>query len=311
MDLGACADAVRAALASFPALQRRTAQLDVRFEAPLHPDSAAAATGISATAANCNNTVSATAGSQAMTDVAANPTAVVASAAPAPARPVVYVRCVLAAQVEAAAPAHAASAAAAGIAASTMDDSGGRVRSTARDAADAASSTNDLPAGGRGCFTHPPSLVRIFADRVATAADVAQLLTHELTHATDQLVHGMDLATCGQLACSELRAAAFAECADRWPAAVRRRCIRDTAWVSTDMVFKGVGGRCVDAVLAWCVDSDPATNPAAVGTPLHAAIEAERQQLRTVEAGSAAAAAAQAPAAAAPRAPPSAAAALR
>ena len=62
-----------------------------------------------------------------------------------------------------------------------------------------------------------------------------------LTTRSQLLVHGMDLASCGGLACSEIRAASEAECRDVRPAR-RRACVRAKARTSAGMVFSGIGG---------------------------------------------------------------------
>jgi hypothetical protein len=248
MDVSACTAFAAAALSATGPLHRHRRWLDIRIGAP----SSQCATIIGA--GQDNDQVHLRGAAPVVED---HTTAAAAPACARPALPTVYVQCVPAAG-----------------ATSDLDGAVAAAPETATAGPGAAPH-----GGGRGCFTHPPSAVTIFANRVATGSDVAQLLAHELTHAADYLVHRMDLATCGELACSELRAASAAECADVRPAGARRRCVRDTAWISTDMVFRGVGGQCVDAVMPWCADSDPGANPAAPGMPLHAALGAERQHL--------------------------------
>jgi hypothetical protein len=108
----------------------------------------------------------------------------------------------------------------------------------------------------RGFFSFPPASLTLLHDRVAGARALEELLVHELSHARDLLVHGLDLATCGGLACSEVRAAKRAECADRWEAlGARRRCARGLAETSTRMVFGAAdGAACVSAVLDACYE---------------------------------------------------------
>jgi hypothetical protein len=123
-----------------------------------------------------------------------------------------------------------------------------------------------------------PSLTLV-ADRVHNRSELEELLAHELQHALDHSVHRMDLASCGGLACSEIRAASIAECYGVVPSFLRRRCMRDKAWVSTEMVFPGVGGRCVDGVFEACRDSKPDEDPAAPGSKFHVLLEEERRQI--------------------------------
>lgn len=119
---------------------------------------------------------------------------------------------------------------------------------------------------GRGYYLGAPSpgepaAVHVLLDRVHGARDVAELLRHELVHAADAGVHGLDLGSCGALACSELRAAAAAECAHVWPAWARRGCVRATAAASTRMVFPAHGAACVDALFEQCTALQPAASP--------------------------------------------------
>lgn len=74
----------------------------------------------------------------------------------------------------------------------------------------------------------------------------------------------MDLASCGGLACSEVRAASIAECAQLHARARRRACVAETATKATLMVFPeagGVGASCVRAVLPLCFESHPQEDP--------------------------------------------------
>jgi len=112
------------------------------------------------------------------------------------------------------------------------------------------------PASAGAFFTGDS--VTILHDRVRSRADVETLLAHELTHARDFLVVGLDLGACGGLACSEVRAARAAECVDRWDfLGARRRCTREVASTSTRMAFGATDGpRCVAAVFDACYDGD-------------------------------------------------------
>ena len=145
-----------------------------------------------------------------------------------------------------------------------------------------------LAAGGRAFFLQPSpreGAVHFIEDRLASCgggggggggggaaasaaaaeAEVSSLLAHEGVHAVDALLHGLDLALAGPLACSEVRAAGAGECARAGPAGVdwlgsRRRCVRRTAERSAEMAFPGgAGAAAVDAVFSACYD-----------TPLHA-----------------------------------------
>ena len=172
---------------------------------------------------------------------------------------------------------------------------------------------------GRGFFRAPPPRISIVADHVRGASDVEELLRHELTHAVDVrtwgrvgalshtrrcepadpaprasraprhrrraqlLIHSMDLASCGGLACSEVRAASAAECAsssDAAPLWRKWRCVRAKARVSTAMVFSDVGHRCVDRVFDSCFGSALGSNPTAAGTPYAALLAEEARRLR-------------------------------
>lgn len=117
--------------------------------------------------------------------------------------------------------------------------------------------------------------LHVIADRVRARGALRTLLAHELVHALDAAVHGLDLTTCGALACSELRAAASADCAAA-PAWWRRRCARNTAAASAAMVFPSTGAACVDALFDACVDLVPSESPLPV---VAHALAAERAAL--------------------------------
>jgi len=98
---------------------------------------------------------------------------------------------------------------------------------------------------GGGVSTLPPpapryGIVHVLASNVHNPRDIASLLRHELTHAVDQLVHGVDLRLSGMLACSELRASMLGECADGWGLPLsrhscgRRHAIRSMALLYGD-----------------------------------------------------------------------------
>jgi len=98
--------------------------------------------------------------------------------------------------------------------------------------------------------------ITILHDRVSSRADIEQLLVHELVHAVDYHVSKLDLSSCGGLACSEVRAAKFAECHASWElGGVKKRCASNFAKISTRMVFGPTDGpHCVDYVLNECYD---------------------------------------------------------
>lgn len=139
--------------------------------------------------------------------------------------------------------------------------------------------TTTSPHNGRAFFQDPPPSVTLVADRLTGSEDVVQALRHELQHATDLLVHGMDMGSCGGLACSEVRAAGMAECHGLGSVRRRRACVLDKARMSTGMVFPGVGAACVEAVFPLCFDTpssvDPTRSPA-----YRALIDAEVRSLQ-------------------------------
>lgn len=118
-----------------------------------------------------------------------------------------------------------------------------------------------LAAGGRGFFLQPAAnvgVIHLVEDRLSLPSTAAaqsvleELLAHEGTHAADAMVHGADLSMCGALACSEVRAASFGECAESAFAWTRQRCVRNVARKSVDMAFPGAGHAAVDTVFDWC-----------------------------------------------------------
>lgn len=129
----------------------------------------------------------------------------------------------------------------------------------------------------RAFFFQPPAdspQIHILHPNIPDAAALQRVLTHEATHAHDALVHGWDLRMLGALACSEIRAAAAAECADMWPDWRRRGCTRDAASSSTAMVFPVEGRSAVTTVFSWCYDSTLADDPVRHG-PLADVLTAE------------------------------------
>ena len=138
--------------------------------------------------------------------------------------------------------------------------------------------------GGRGYYTAPPSVIHINVKGVSTPTDVSDVLRHELLHASDHLFHKLDLTSCGGLACSEVRAAAAVECAGLTVASQRRACIRDKAATSAELVFRGLGRACVNAVFDACVATTPEENPAVEGSPFSTLINAEIAALASADA---------------------------
>ena len=105
--------------------------------------------------------------------------------------------------------------------------------------------------------------LHVIADRVRSRGALQTLLAHELVHALDASVFGLDLRVCGALACSEVRAAAAADCAAEsgTPSWWRRRCARNTATASASMVFPEQGAECVRLVFDSCQPLTPFDNP--------------------------------------------------
>lgn len=100
----------------------------------------------------------------------------------------------------------------------------------------------------------PPAFagnVHLLADTVADAAQLGHVLRHELVHALDHAVHGLDLATCAGVACSEVRAAAAGHCSDFAPGN-RDACVLKSANDSTRRVFPHFGTNCVRLVYKPC-----------------------------------------------------------
>lgn len=57
----------------------------------------------------------------------------------------------------------------------------------------------------------PPKIV-VCADKMSSALEIREVLTHEMIHAFDHCVRRRDLTAVSELACSEIRAAREAEC---------------------------------------------------------------------------------------------------
>lgn len=110
--------------------------------------------------------------------------------------------------------------------------------------------------GGLGFCVQLPAnapTIYVLSEQATSTASVDSLLAHEMTHAADMALNGMDLTVLGHLACSEVRAAGFAECESTYGGYFRRRCVRNNATISTDLVFPGLGRRAVDLVIDSCM----------------------------------------------------------
>ncbi len=106
----------------------------------------------------------------------------------------------------------------------------------------------------------PCGTITLLYDRL-TATDMAPLLRHELVHAMDHAVHGLDMTTCAGLACSEVRASAAGECAPSQGHWFPGRCISATSSTSTAMVFPNEGAYCARAVFSKCSSLPPEVSP--------------------------------------------------
>ena len=135
----------------------------------------------------------------------------------------------------------------------------------------------------------PPEVV-IVASHVERREDVREVLRHELVHAEDHIVRRRDLRVCEELACSEVKAHASAECAsdggsemagsvacrvppgwwgrDRWCRAAPSRCVSSLAVRATSNVFDRADAEvCVRNVLERCLGEAHATVPVGGGGP--------------------------------------------
>ncbi|CAM9218564.1 unnamed protein product [Pylaiella littoralis] len=113
-------------------------------------------------------------------------------------------------------------------------------------------STTGPAAGARAYLEAPPPGIVLCANRLGSRAEVESAVTHELVHAYDYLVTGMQLLDCRSLAYSEVRAARAAECSETDRSFLcsyfRKGCVRSTAARSTEGLFPGQGAHCVDAI---------------------------------------------------------------
>jgi hypothetical protein len=127
-----------------------------------------------------------------------------------------------------------------------------------------------------------PQIV-IVAEHLEGPSDLEKLLRHELVHAVDAGIHQLDLAVSGPLACSEVRAAAAAECASYrvdplvwWhPLSdfLKQRCVKNHAVSSLQAVFPDIATQAVDAAFAPCYSTPPHRNPLAEHPSFAAAIK--------------------------------------
>ncbi|CAM9590821.1 unnamed protein product [Hapterophycus canaliculatus] len=107
-------------------------------------------------------------------------------------------------------------------------------------------------AGARAYLEAPPPGIVLCANRLGSRHEVEEAVVHELVHAYDYLVAGLELLDCRSLAYSEVRAARAAECSKASRSFVcsyfKKSCVRSTAARSTEGLFPGQGQGCVDAV---------------------------------------------------------------
>jgi hypothetical protein len=96
----------------------------------------------------------------------------------------------------------------------------------------------------------------LFADlRDESLGDLRNTIKHELVHAVDHRILGIDMQSCGGLACSEVRASSVAECAkypiNSWR---RRECTKYYSKLSSEMSFPIHGRKCVMKIFSACYD---------------------------------------------------------
>ncbi|EQC27192.1 hypothetical protein SDRG_14994 [Saprolegnia diclina VS20] len=128
----------------------------------------------------------------------------------------------------------------------------------------------------RAFFAAPPAIV-LCANRLRTQNDVSEVIVHELIHAYDYTVRGMDLTKPDVLACSEVRSARESECyqkADHFcktsSAALGARacewwthkCVKDNATQATSSMLPPTEAKArVQAVFPTCfADHAPFTS---------------------------------------------------
>eukprot|EP01138_Halocafeteria_seosinensis_P001130 gb/GECG01001156.1/.p1 GENE.gb/GECG01001156.1/~~gb/GECG01001156.1/.p1 ORF type:complete len:237 (+),score=28.39 gb/GECG01001156.1/:1-711(+) len=116
---------------------------------------------------------------------------------------------------------------------------------------------------GRAFYSFPPASVTLCTNGMRSSNDIEDALLHEMSHASDHSILGMDLRICGVLACSEIRASTFAECRKKAIKPMKRSCVSSRAHDSTQMVFPETGAECVRAVWSSCFESSRGVNPTA------------------------------------------------
>lgn len=125
---------------------------------------------------------------------------------------------------------------------------------------------------GRAYFLSPPSRIVVCSDRLQHPGELETVLIHELQHAIDNDRLGLDLSDAQHLACSEVRAAKFAECRFMedtvffLPIGSRRRSSRAQAVKATRTAVGDRAAPAVDAVFDRCYASEFHANPL-VGGP--------------------------------------------
>eukprot|EP00553_Chaetoceros_curvisetus_P010284 CAMPEP_0204634980 /NCGR_PEP_ID=MMETSP0717-20131115/30536_1 /ASSEMBLY_ACC=CAM_ASM_000666 /TAXON_ID=230516 /ORGANISM="Chaetoceros curvisetus" /LENGTH=195 /DNA_ID=CAMNT_0051653579 /DNA_START=49 /DNA_END=636 /DNA_ORIENTATION=+ len=106
------------------------------------------------------------------------------------------------------------------------------------------------PEGGARAYVRGPNPLSIVlcSNRLATKAEIEQVLIHELIHVYDVHARNWDLTNCYTLAKSEVRAAREAECSDASLSFTKRLCVKEKARVATKNMFPDLGLQCVGAV---------------------------------------------------------------
>ena len=74
--------------------------------------------------------------------------------------------------------------------------------------------------------------VTVCANLIYSKEDLREALVHELVHVNDDLNWNCDFGNSNELACTEIRAANFAECALETDIDTRRRCVQNVAEAS-------------------------------------------------------------------------------
>lgn len=114
-----------------------------------------------------------------------------------------------------------------------------------------------------------PAKIRLCCDKLSSAEEVEEVLTHELIHAYDYIVRGVDMKSGEEMACSEVRAAAFAECRNKpgyfWEY-FKKSCVRGVAIRATKLndenaeeLVSKVFAKCYDDKMPFVNIYDPTT----------------------------------------------------